>query len=288
MLDQVRSVHPSRSVSLEKKEKKIHIQLPLPYVHVYVDWSASCIYVAGHEYGVTPNRKWAELRSSVLLMWDLTSCRFLRQPLNLELMDRQFCLTSTVRDQEKLEEVGWTRTQIETRRGVGSAERLTWESAQIHGVVGFSRGWLWVRIRCSITSPIHAQAQAVFGFPGLQDVPPSVAQQLTVGANRHPSGSIVHIEHHLKKKKQTASMRTLQRIRLVHRHGKTLTCPLIISKPIASTFALLMPTNTASNWLVRNSSVIVRSEPTLYPSCTERTNTHVHILGFRLSYILAY
>lgn len=120
MLDQVRSVHSSRSVSLGKKRKKIHIQLPLRYVHVYVDWSAGCIYVAGHEYGVTPNRKWAELRSSVLLMWDLTSCRFLRQPLNLELMDRQFCLTSTVRDQEKLEEVGWTRTQIETR------DRVSW------------------------------------------------------------------------------------------------------------------------------------------------------------------
>lgn len=48
---------------------------------------------AGHELGVTPNRKWAELRWSVSVRWDLMSWRLLRHPLNLELIDRQFCFT---------------------------------------------------------------------------------------------------------------------------------------------------------------------------------------------------
>lgn len=59
---------------------------------------------AGHELGVTPNRKWAELRWRASVRWDLMSWRLLRQPLNLELIDRQFCFTPSGTERQAIKE----------------------------------------------------------------------------------------------------------------------------------------------------------------------------------------
>lgn len=81
---------------------------------------------AGHELGVTPNRKWAELRWRASVRWDLMSWRLLRQPLNLELIDRQFCFTPSGTERQtggQRQTGGWKERQTgqclsETHHGV--------------------------------------------------------------------------------------------------------------------------------------------------------------------------
>lgn len=56
--------------------------------------------------------------------------------------------------------------------------------------------------------------------------------------------------------------------------GAAQTCPLMSSRPIASTLRLLIPSRTPSWDDERKSKVTVTSEPTLYPSFTVTTHTH--------------
>lgn len=78
--------------------------------------------------GVTPRRKWAELRSRWSVRWDLLSLRFLRQPLNLEEDDRQFCLTPPAEEDR----------EVERERQISVSE--TYSGASLHFAVTLSPG----------------------------------------------------------------------------------------------------------------------------------------------------
>lgn len=128
---------------------------------------------AGHELGVTPNRKWAELRWRTSVRWDLMSWRLLRQPLNLELIDRQFCFTPSGTERQtggqRDGQVSVCHTQTHQTSwcfGFADGSSLTWISANVNRVVSLSRGGLWVGVGCSVAPLIHTQSQRVLGFSG--------------------------------------------------------------------------------------------------------------------------
>ena len=73
---------------------------------------------------------------------------------------------------------------------------LTWISSQIHGVVGLSRGGLWVGVLGAGGFSIHNEQQAVLTLLGHQVVPEAVTHPRD-RLHRHTACPVVHMEHHL-------------------------------------------------------------------------------------------